>query len=124
MSFKTTKYQIKPLGNYEISYKEKLEKIQNIKPSDELPDGWIRLSTYKPDPPKQPVYKHMTPTDEFIMIMDIASKNRFQYYKSRMIEPPYVEISPPEYETVEEDKSESDIDMEDPEYEKIMNKFD
>ncbi len=112
-----------PIYN-EFSYKEKLEKINQIKNvNDELPEGWIRLSTYKP-PPKVCCYPDLTPTEEFIMIMDICSKNRANYYKSRLIEPPDIHIPPPEYEDVEEiESNESDLDMEDPEYEKIMNKF-
>ena len=140
MSLKTTKYSFKKkfskndfptLGNISeikktnMNYKEKLD--QKIKSSnDDLPDGWIRLSTYKP-PPKEPPkeYPDLTPTEEFIMMMDIVSKNRINFYRSRMLEPPYVEISPPEYEDIKEDSEESETDdMEDPEYEKIMNKFD
>jgi hypothetical protein len=115
----------KPSVLPQMNYKEKLEKINNIKDvKDELPEGWIRLSTYQP-PPKEEKYKDLTPTEEFIMIMDICSKNRGNYYKSGSIEPPYVYISPPEYEDVEEsESSESDLDMEDPEYEKIMSRFD
>lgn len=138
MSLKTTKFSLKKkisqndfptLGNISkpkittMNYKEKLEKINKISSiKDDLPDGWIRLSTYKAPPKK---YQDLTPTDEFIMMMDIVSKNRINFYRSRMLEPPYVEISPPEYEEDEEvESNESDIDMEDPEYEKIMNKFD
>ncbi len=112
---------VKPI---EVSYKDKLEKINQIKSvKDELPDGWIRLSTYKPTP-KEYHYPDLTPTEEFIMIMDICSKNRANYYKSRLIEPPDINIPPPEYEDIEySDSNESDLDMEDPEYEKIMNKF-
>jgi hypothetical protein len=109
----------------EMSYKEKLEKINKINNvNDELPEGWIRLSTYKPTP-KEDKYPDLTPTEEFIMIMDICSKNRANYYKSRLLEPPDIYVSPPEYEDVEEvESSESDLDMEDPEYEKIMSRFD
>lgn len=121
---KKTSLNVLPHTN-EISYKDKLEKINKINNiKDELPEGWIRLSTYKP-PPKEDKYPDLTPTEEFIMIMDICSKNRANYYKSRLIEPPYVYVSPPEYEDIEEiESSESDLDMEDPEYEKIMSRFD
>ncbi len=106
----------------EMSYKDKLEKINQIKHvKDELPEGWIRLSTYKPTPKE---YPDLTPTEEFIRMMDICSKNRANYYKSRLIEPPDIYIPPPEYEDIEDvESNESDLDMEDPEYEKIMNKF-
>lgn len=145
MSIKSTKYitpslrkkektislnEFPTLGNHveikktTMNYKEKLEVIQHAQKNDELPDGWIRLSTYKP-PPKEDLYPDLTPTEEFIMMMDLVSKNRANFYKSRLIEPPFVYISPPEYEDIEEsDSNESDLDMEDPEYEKIMNKFD
>jgi hypothetical protein len=109
----------------EMNYKEKLKLFENNDNHDELPDGWIRLSTYKPSTKKESIYPDLTPTEEFIMMMDIVSKNRAEFYKSRMIEPPYVYVSPPEYEDiVDNDSTDSDIDMEDPEYEKIMNKFD
>lgn len=115
----------KPIEKTTMNYKEKLEminKIDSIK--DELPEGWIRLSTYKPPPKKEIEYPDMTPAEEFIKMMDLVSKNRERFYESRMIDPPEINIPPPEYEDIEEsDSNESDLDMEDPEYEKIMNKF-
>lgn len=105
-----------------MNYKQSVETV-NQEPN-ELPDGWIRLSTYKPEPKKPIEYPDMTPAEEFIKIMEICSRNRENFYRSRMIEPPYVYVSPPEYEDVIVSDTESDdLDMDDPEYEKIMNKF-